>query len=160
MSEKKSLDGLPIRRDKKTGMPIWSDVREFALKYSIGVNRISKFLEGLMEKKIFATRCKNCGEMFFPPQMDCPRCRKSDMEWVELSGEGELEAYSIQYIKPKTFQHYEDYVIAIGKLKEGVKVFTWLRIDDVSKIKIGMKLKLIVNKRLPEGYLVYEFIPA
>ncbi len=36
----------------------------------------------------------------------------------------------------------------------------WLRVDDSRKVRVGMKVKLQVVKREPEGYLTYEFIPA
>jgi len=147
--ESKYPSTLPIKFDKKTGLPLWSDVREFSVKYNISINNIQKFFEGLSENKIFATKCKRCGKVYFPPQVDCPACKESDIEWIELSGEGELETFTIIKIKPKTFQHYDDYMLAVGKLKEGIKVLAWLKTDSPDKVKIGMKIKLVVTKRLP-----------
>ena len=48
------------------------------------------------------------------------------------------------------------YVVAIGLLKEGVRILSWLNIQDRSSIKIGMKMKLKAVKR-KEGYYSYEF---
>ncbi len=151
---------LPITYDKKTQLPLWRDVRTLTLNYTISVGKIFPFFEKLAEGKILAIKCKHCGELYFPPQVDCPKCRKSEVDWIELSGEGELETYTLIKIKPQSFSHYDDYVIAIGRLKEGVRVLAWLRVDDISKIHIGMKIKLVVSERLPESYLVYEFVPA
>ncbi|MHA1616269.1 MAG: Zn-ribbon domain-containing OB-fold protein [Candidatus Njordarchaeales archaeon] len=160
MSETEEFKESPIIRDKKTALPLWTDQRPFQLRYYIPVKRIEEFFRGLEEGKILATQCKSCGQIFFPPQMDCPKCKSSDMKWIQLSDEAELVTYTIIRVKPKTFEHYNDYVIAVGRLlKEKINVFAWLKVDDPSKIRIGMKLKLIVTKREPENYLVYEFIP-
>jgi len=159
-NENKDYETMPITFDKKLGLPLWKDVRTLPIKYTIAISKIREFFDGLEEGRILATRCKHCGKLYFPPQADCPNCRKDDMEWVELSGEAELETYTIIKAKPKTFAHYEDYVLAIGKLKEGIKVLAWLRIKDQKEIRVGMKMRLVVAKRMPEGYLTYEFVPA
>jgi len=91
------------------------------------------------------------------------KLRVCQLFWIrkQLSNEAELVSYTIIKVKPKTFGHYEDYIIAIGKLKkENINIFAWLKTSDPSKIRIGMKLKLVVSERLPEKYLVYEFVPA
>ncbi|MET1102162.1 MAG: Zn-ribbon domain-containing OB-fold protein [Pyrodictiaceae archaeon] len=158
-STKKST-GLPIIPDQKTGVALWYDQRELRAKYTISVERIRKFYEGLMEGKLLATRCKHCGRIYFPPQMDCPYCRKSDMEWIELSKEGELLTYTVIYTKPMSFAHYNDYTVGIARLKEGVNVTAWVRETDPRKLRVGMKVKIEIVKREPEGYLTYEIVPA
>jgi len=50
-------------------------------------------------------------------------------------------------------------MVAIGKLKEGVKVLAWLTGIQLENVKLGMKLKL-VGKILPEDKVTYEFIPV
>lgn len=45
-------------------------------------------------------------------------------------------------------------------MREGFNVLAWLRADDPKKVRVGMKVKLQVVKREPEGYLTYEFVPA
>ena len=137
---------------------IFFDKRSLELKYQIPVGKISEFFKGLEKGKIMATKCVECQEIYFPPQYSCPKCRGSNIEWVELSGDAVLETYTIINVKPTSFSKYPDYVVAIGKLKEGVKVLSWLRIDDFKKIKINMKMKLRVVKR-EENYYTYEFYP-
>lgn len=153
------IEGLPIVIDQKTKLPIYTSLRELRVKYQLGVSKIQKFFDGLKEGVIYATKCRNCGELYFPPQVDCSKCRGSDTEFFKLSGEAELETYTVINIKPSTFAHYKDYVVAVGKLREGVKAFAWLEVDDPSKLRIGMKLKLEVIKREPEGIYTYMFKP-
>lgn len=151
--------GLPLGPDEKGQYTLWYDVREVRFRYSISVERIKKFFEGLREGKIYATKCPRCSTIYFPPQADCTKCRISNLDWVEVSGEGELLTYTVINVKPLSFMHYNDYVVAIARMREGFNVLAWMR-EDPRKLRVGMKVKLIVTKREPEGYLTYEFVPA
>ncbi|MBD6955889.1 MAG: 3-hydroxybutyryl-CoA epimerase [Aciduliprofundum sp.] len=135
---------------------IFFDRRSLELKYQIPVGRISEFFRGLEKGKIMATKCKDCNEIFFPPQVNCPNCPGSEVEWVELDGDATLETFTVINVKPTSFSRYPDYVVAIGKMKEGVKVLSWLNIEDPKKIRIGMNIRLKVVKR-EEEYYTYEF---
>ncbi len=157
--EKSSYEGLPVSLDKKLGVPVWNDVRELKLRYRMSLGKIKKFFSALSEGKIMATKCKHCGRIYFPPQADCPYCMRSDMEWVDVPNEGVLETFTIVNIKPTTFSHYDDYVLAIARFGDGIKVLAWLRVDEKSRVRIGMRVKLTVIKRIPEGYYTFELEP-
>jgi len=153
--ENKKILGFPIIPDQKLGTALWVSNREIRIKYIISVEKIKKFFEGLFEGKIYATKCLSCNELYFPPQTECGKCRIENVEWVELSGEGELITFTKIFVKPYSFSHYEDYIIGIAKLKEGINVTAWIEEKDIQKIKIGSKVRLKVTKRLPEEYLTY-----
>ncbi|MEM3730947.1 MAG: Zn-ribbon domain-containing OB-fold protein [Candidatus Bathyarchaeia archaeon] len=152
--------GLPIVEDEKTKLPLYVSMRELPLRFQLGVSKVQRFFEGLREGKIFMTQCRNCGEKFFPPQADCPKCLESSMEWIPLSGEGELLTCTMIFVKPLSFSQYKDYIVGIAQMKEGVRVLAWLNIDDPTKIKPGMKVRLVTSKREPEGFITYEFVPS
>jgi hypothetical protein len=80
------------------------------------------------------------------------------VEWVELSNEAEIETYTHIVVRPGSFEHFKPYTVAIGKLKEGVRVLAWLTDIKLSEIKIGMKVKLIA-KITQDGTPTYEFVP-
>ncbi|BFH73099.1 Zn-ribbon domain-containing OB-fold protein [Sulfurisphaera javensis] len=147
--------GMPIITDK-SGNPLWVDVREITLRYQIPVKKIQKFFEGLKEGKVLATKCPKCNTIYFPPQDDCPKCKMSNLEWVEMPNEGELVAYTIINVKPPSFSHYSDYIIGIAKMANGVNITAWVNSKEV---KIGMKVRLKVIRREPEGYITYELEP-
>jgi len=132
--------------------------RPLTLTYEIPISKTHKFWNGIKEGKIYTTRCKKCGKLSFPPVADCPTCLTSDTEWVELSKEAEIETFTHVSILPATFQNYEPYTIAIGKLKEGVRVLAWLKNVKIEDVKVGMKAKL-APKVTSEGVLTYEFLP-
>lgn len=152
--------GLPIVEEPKSKLPLYISVRELSLRYQFGTAKIQKFFEGLKEGKIYMTQCKKCGQKFFPPQGDCPNCLESNMNWIPLSGEGELLTCTMIVVKPSTYSHYDNYIVGIAQMKEGVRVLGWLKIDDPAKIKPKMKVHLTTVKREPEHFITYEFMPA
>lgn len=158
---KKSIKekGLPIIEERKTKQPLYVSMRELPLRFQFGTAKIQKFFEGLKEGKIYMTQCKKCGKKFFPPQADCPKCLQSDMDWVPLSGEGELLTCTMIVVKPSTYTHYDNYVVGIAEMEEGVRVLAWLDIDDPKKIKPKMKVRLTTTRREPEGFITYQFVP-
>ncbi|MGC9113151.1 Zn-ribbon domain-containing OB-fold protein [Acidilobus sp.] len=155
----KSSVGVPVIVDPKTNVATWYDQREMRLRFLISVEKTRKFFEALSEGKVLATRCKQTGEVFFPPQVDCPRVKDGEVEWVELPREGELVTYTVIYTKPYSFGHYDDYTVGIARLSNGVQVLAWVRERDPKRLRVGMKVRLEVVKREPEGYLTYELVP-
>lgn len=152
-------EGLPLIEETKTKLPLYISIRELPLRFQFGTAKIQKFFEGLKEGKIYMTRCKKCGEKFFPPQADCPNCLISDMDWIPLSGQGELLTCTMIIVKPSSYAHYDNYVVAIAQMEEGVRVLAWLKIDDPKKIKPKMKVRLTTVRREPEGFITYQFVP-
>jgi len=132
--------------------------RPLTLTFNVPISKTQKFWNGIKEGKIYTTKCRKCQKLFFPPVGDCPTCLSSDMEWVELSKEAEIETFTHIPVKPASFQSYDNYTIAIGRLKEGVRVLAWLTDTKLENIKVGMKVKLM-TKVTPEGTLTYEFKP-
>ena len=150
--------GFPVAIDEKSGALQWVDMRDLHLKYVISIENIQNFYEGLREGKFLATKCKKCGELFFPPQKDCPTCMDDDMEWVELKNEGVLETLTVIFVRPPSFAGYDPYTVAIAKLDDGVKVTAWLK-GDPQKVRPGQRVKVEVSRR-KEGYLMYEIVPV
>ena len=132
--------------------------RPITIVQEIPISKTLKFWEGLKEGKIYATKCCKCGKLYFPPSADCPGCICSEVNWVELSSEAEVEAFTHIVVRPTTFIEQKPYTVAIGRLKEGVKVLAWLTGFKLSQVKVGMKAKLVA-KITQEGNPTYEFVP-
>ena len=132
--------------------------RKLEIIYNIPIGKTLKFWEGLKEGKIYTTKCGKCGKLYFPPVADCAECYSSDMEWIELSGEGEIETFTHIIVKPASFQDEPPYTVAIARLKEGVRALAWLTGVKKRDVKAGMKVRLMA-KVTHEGRLTYEFKP-
>lgn len=140
-----------------SGMPSIKS-REIKIVQEIPISKTLKFWEGLKEGKIYATKCIKCGKRYFPPAADCPSCLNSEMEWIELSSKAEVETFTHVVFRPTSFCQYKPYTVAIGRLREDVKVLAWLTGFKLSEIKVGMKVRLMA-KLSQEGNLTYEFVP-
>jgi hypothetical protein len=131
--------------------------REIKIVQDIPISKELKFYEGLKQGKVLATKCKDCGKIYFPPNVDCPECLTTGLDWIELSSDAEIVTFTHVVVRPTTFQQEKPYTVAIGKLSEGVKVLAWLTGFKRSEVKVGMKAKLVA-KVTPEGNPTYEFI--
>ena len=54
---------------------------------------IKKWVEYMDAGKIMGLKCKTCGQVQFPPVPVCNECSGTDMEWVEMSGNGVLQSF-------------------------------------------------------------------
>jgi uncharacterized OB-fold protein len=138
-----------------TSMPVIKS-KPITIVEEIPINRTLKFWEGLKEGKVYATKCCKCGKLYFPPSADCSECLCSEMEWVELGDEAEIETFTHVVVRPTSFCQYKPYTVAIGRLNGGTKVLAWLTGFKLSEVKVGMKAKLVA-KATPDGNLTYEF---
>ena len=120
------------------------------------ITKTNDFIDYLENGKIMATKCKDCGLVFFPPRSDCFQCLTSNMEWYEVSGSGKLVTYSKLEYAPIGFQDDVPYRIALLDYGD-YKVFGRISNDvPEDEIEIGMELKTAVNE-LPNGQLNYVF---
>ncbi len=120
-------------------------------------SKAEDFVTYLEQGKVTATRCKKCGTRYFPPQVDCPKCLISDMEWFEVIGNGKLLTYAQINYGPQGFEDKVPYVLAIGEFEGGMKMFAILSRDiKENEIRIGMPLK-VVPVKLPENRVSFEF---
>ncbi len=63
--------------------------------------------------------------------------------------------YTIITVKPVSFMHYQDYIVGIARLKEGINILAWVN-EKPEDVTVGMKVKVNIVKREPEGYFTYE----
>ncbi|GAY26414.1 3-hydroxybutyryl-CoA epimerase [Desulfurococcaceae archaeon AG1] len=152
--------GLPIYMDPKTGAPMWLDVRELRLRYTLPVKSIVEFFEALRNGVMKTTKCKECGTIYFPPQIDCPKCRVRNMEWIEVEKEGELVTWTVINTKPLTFSYHNDYVVGIVRMPQGFNILAWVRTTDPRKLAPGAKMRLKIGRREDENYISYWFEPV
>jgi uncharacterized OB-fold protein len=133
-------------------------VRTLKITYNLPIARTSKFWKELKEGKVYGTKCKKCGKMHFPPVADCGDCGSSQIKWMKLDGRGEVVTFTQVFVKPASFSDHPPYIVAIGRLKDGVKVLAWLTDIERESVKVGMKVKL-VTKVTSEGRGFYKFVP-
>lgn len=120
------------------------------------LTHVNDFIDYLDKGKVMGTRCKDCGQYFFPPRADCYACLASNMEWFEVTGAGELISYSTLRYAPAGFAEDLPYTIALLDYND-YKVFG--RIDSsipVEELSVGMKMTTVASKTA-NGQLIYVF---
>jgi len=105
------------------------------------------------EPHLLGSRCKSCGDYFFPKLQICanPRCMSPDVEEVKLSRRGKLYTYTINYypapppyVPPDPFVPYATTVMELEKEKMLVQgqIVTGY---DLQKLKIGMEMEVVLE---------------
>jgi uncharacterized OB-fold protein len=115
------------------------------------------FVKHLENGMVMGTRCRACMGAYFPPRMDCPKCRTSDVEWVRVEAKGRLVTYTTVHYGPSGFEQDTPYTLALLDVGNGMKVLGRVnkRLDE-KLIAVGMELN-IVPVRLPGDRITYEF---
>lgn len=122
----------------------------------------------LNEKKLMAARNVETGHLYLPPRPIDPQTLSDKMEWVELSGEGKLVAYTAVAIGTTAmveagYDRTNPYCTGIVELAEGPRFsaqIVGVDTSDPATIKIGLPLRATFVER-GEGearktHLVFE----
>lgn len=116
------------------------DKMEINYKYSYGQQ--SRFFRELREnKKIYGAKCAQCGKVYCPPRSHCATCYEPT-EWVPLKGTGLITACTVQYFTTSAFIKKLPFICAYVRL-DGADfiMMTNMEVEDVSKIKVGTRVK-------------------
>jgi uncharacterized OB-fold protein len=133
--------------------------KKFGTVSFASITKVNDFVGHLDEGRVTGTRCKDCGEVFFPPRADCYKCLTSNMEWFDVSGTGKLVSYSKLEYAPVGFDGDLPYCIALLDYGD-YKVFGRLASDlSPEGVEVGMDMKTVVNT-LPNGQVNYVFEKA
>jgi uncharacterized OB-fold protein len=133
--------------------------KKFGTVSFASITKVNDFVSHLEEGRVTGTRCKDCGEVFFPPRADCYKCLTSNMKWFDISGTGKLVSYSKLEYAPVGFDGDLPYCIALLDYGD-YKVFGRLAGDlPQEEVEVGMDMKTVVNT-LPNGQLNYVFKKA
>lgn len=122
--------------------------------------KATDFVTYLEQGKVMTTRCKKCGTTYFPPKLDCPKCSSSEVEWIEIKGNGKLLTYAVVNYGPTGFENDAPYTLAIADFPSDLRVFGRLSKDiKENDINVGMALK-VAPVKLPDDRISYEFQQA
>lgn len=124
------------------------------------------FREGLFEKVsgrwiLVGSKCKQCGQAFFPQREWCLNCSGRDLERIDLGHSGKLYSFTIVHMPSEHFE--PPYAVGWIELPEGIRVFSQIRQWQEYPLKIGMDMELAIEKLWDEDereVLGYTFRPS
>ena len=134
-----------------------------AEKSEVSPFTIEQFYKFLLEKKLMAAQCRECGARFLPPRPVCTNCYSKNLEWFQLKPRGRLVTYTIIHVAPQRFQPFVPYAYGIIELEKGLRLPGMIREVEHGKIKIGMELEIIFDPAATEEWPkwpVYYFKPS
>ncbi len=131
---------------------------------------IQSYLEYINSKKLMGSKCKKCGAVDVPPRKLCIKCNSTDVDWIEMSGNGKIAAYSCisvgtTFMVDKGYSMKKPYCFSVIKLNEGPMVSgQLLGVDetkpDTIKIETPVKIKFIETELKGETRVDLGFEPA
>jgi uncharacterized OB-fold protein len=102
----------------------------------------SRFLVSIRDrKKILGTKCKLCGTVYVPPRKNCGRCFVDAEEWVDISDEGVIQAFTIVHYAHPVQPVKPPFAYALVKLDGADVGFLHLIKKDLQKLKSGLRVK-------------------
>src|SRR2546426_5051219 len=105
--------------------------------------KVTPLISYLEKGIVVGTKCKNCGKLYFPPRVDCPDCRKSEVEWVPIDGKAKLVTFTEVYFAPPAFEQSTPYILGLAELDDGLRVFAPIsRNIDLKELKPDLELIL------------------
>ncbi|HUJ67915.1 MAG TPA: Zn-ribbon domain-containing OB-fold protein [Syntrophorhabdales bacterium] len=83
-----SVTGIPVLDNLYPAtMDMWPiEAKEF--------NRSWPFYENLKQGRFTTTKCKDCGNVSYPPRVICPACYSENLEFIDLPKTGKVVVFS------------------------------------------------------------------
>lgn len=103
------------------------------------------------DKRLVFQKCNQCGEVQFPPRHHCTACWEADLDWIESSGKGTIETFTIVRRAPlPEFRDDVPYVIASVIVEEGPRMITNIVGENALDVTIGEAVR-VAYKQGTEG---------
>jgi uncharacterized OB-fold protein len=112
------------------------------------------FKEGLFEEiegkpTLIGSKCRSCGQTFFPSKLVCLNCMSTEVELIRLSRDGKLYTYTTVYMNSEHFS--SPYTIGWIELREGIRIFSQIRGWQEQPLRIGMDMRIYVETLWQDG---------
>ncbi len=116
---------------------------QIKVPYSWSVGEVgSRFLVSLRDdQNIIGNRCGECKTVFVPPRMNCGKCFKRINDWVNLSPEGIVEAYTVVRFAYPLQPADPPFAFALIKLDGADVGFLHIIKEDLGCLKKGVRVR-------------------
>lgn len=119
--------------------------RPHAAIYQHSYGLISKFYEGIVDGKLYGTKCPKCGLVYLPPRKHCwnPKCKLQETEWVEMPLEGRIITYTIMAFSATPFLSELPFILSYVKVGDSATAMPiQLKEIDPLDVHIGLRVKI------------------
>jgi len=112
------------------------------------------------DHKLLVQRCGACGTHQFYPRILCTACGAAGLDWVEATGRGTVETFTV--VRHPVGRAYADevpYAIALVRLEEGPVMMTALTGVDADAVGVGMAVQ-VAFEQWTDDITMPKFRPA
>ncbi|MFX1538092.1 MAG: Zn-ribbon domain-containing OB-fold protein [Promethearchaeota archaeon] len=97
----------------------------YDMLYTFRLGALSPYAKGLLEGKLLGTKCPKCGDITFPPRVNCWNldCKLELTEWVQMPPKGILHTFTICGFAAKSALKKLPFVLAyvlVGESKTAI----------------------------------------
>ena len=118
------------------------------------------FFEAAKRRELVVQRCVDCGAHRFPAREICSICLSRQVQWVAVSGAGEVFSYNVMHqVYHPGFADAVPYAVVVVKLADGVKLTSNLVGVPPQAIRIGMPVR-VVFEDISDEVTLPKFVPA
>lgn len=92
-------------------------------------------------KRLLVQHCPRTGVPQFFPRPVSIATGRSDLEWKEVDGLGEIYSYTVTHVGLKPFRGHEPYVVILARLDIGVDIVSNLVNFREDQLRIGQRIR-------------------
>lgn len=109
---------------------------------------------------LLGSRCRQCGEPFFPKRVFCAACTSGDMADVAFAESGEIDTFTVVRQQPPNSVMIPPYAIVRVRLDGGPSIQTVMATDDIDSARIGQRVQLAARRLMEDeaGNTVVSFM--
>jgi len=96
--------------------------------------------------KLLGSKCRSCGEEFYPPLYNCRKCRSSEIYDYSMPKEGKIISFTVLREPMSSFKNQQPMILGIIKLKNGVKILSQIVDESENNLQTGDSVKLVFRK--------------
>lgn len=91
-------------------------------------------------------KCNKCGNIMFPYQDYCNKCKSFNVSKIKLSGKGTLLSWTVSYQIRPGFEKTSPIYIGLIKLDEGIEIIAPLTDVDEENLKENARVEATIRK--------------
>jgi uncharacterized OB-fold protein len=109
------------------------------------------YWQAVKRHEFVAQKCRSCGYVHLPPGPACTNCLSNDQEWVQLSGNGNINSYGVYHqLWHPGFKDDVPYNVALVELAEGPQIITQVVGCKNEELRCGAAVEVTFDDVTPE----------
>ena len=101
--------------------------------------------------RLIGSKCKDCGEEFFPPVYKCKACGSERVKDREMPRTGKIMTYTILHEPLPGFESQTPLYLAVVELDNGARVLTQVVDSPEESVKTGARVRGTIRRALVDG---------